>query len=180
MRTYSVILLLGITLSCSASTSHVAGKIERTTSTRVENLKRAAMLPWTDDGRCVVREAGNDWPVLVERCFDALDTHRVQFRDSQRRCAVAGVDAATLGRFVGVCLLSQPELIVGAVIVVGVVIVAAEIAAELTEAARCKKVAEQCRETCSETSLPTHDSGFAFWNCLNACLEKNGCPPSAK
>ncbi len=42
-------------------------------ATRIANLQRAAELPWKDDGRCVVREASQPWPVLAERCFHALD-----------------------------------------------------------------------------------------------------------
>ncbi|HYO73643.1 MAG TPA: hypothetical protein VEU33_47025 [Archangium sp.] len=41
---------------------------------------------------------------------------------------------------------------------------------------RCKKVAENCRAQCQE-ELPTPDFGFAFWNCINACLTKSGCSP---
>jgi hypothetical protein len=41
---------------------------------------------------------------------------------------------------------------------------------------RCKKVAEDCRVQCLD-ELPTPDFGFAFWNCVNACLAKNGCSP---
>lgn len=87
----------------------------------VANLRRAATLPWTDGGRCVVAEASQPWPVLVERCFHALDQERVQFRDTTGRCAVASAGAAAVG--LGVCVLAAPELVVGAVIVTGVVVV---------------------------------------------------------
>ena len=29
---------------------------------------------------------------------------------------------------------------------------------------------------CIESSLPSGDCGFRFWNCVNECLEANGCP----
>jgi len=61
------------------------------------NLQRAAKLPWTDGGRCAVREASEPWPVLVERCFHALDHDRIEFHDTTGRCAVASVGAAAVG-----------------------------------------------------------------------------------
>ncbi|QRK11278.1 hypothetical protein JQX13_15085 [Archangium violaceum] len=87
---------------------------------RIANLQRAATLPWTDGGRCAVREASETWPVLAERCFYALDHDRVRFRDITGRCAVASAGAAV---GVGLCVLAAPEIIVGAVIVAGVVVV---------------------------------------------------------
>jgi hypothetical protein len=59
--------------------------------------------------------------VLVERCFHALDHDRVRFRDTTGRCAVASAGAAAVG--VGVCVLAAPEIVVGAVIIAGVVVV---------------------------------------------------------
>ena len=85
------------------------------------NLQRAATLPWTDEGRCAVREASGPWPLLVERCFHALDHDRLEFRDPTGRCAVASAGAAAVG--LGVCVLAAPELVVGAVIITGVVVV---------------------------------------------------------
>jgi hypothetical protein len=87
---------------------------------RLANLQRAAKLPWTDGGQCAVREASEPWPVLAERCFYALDHDRVRFRDITGRCAVASAGAAV---GVGLCVLAAPEIIVGAVIVAGVVVV---------------------------------------------------------
>lgn len=87
---------------------------------RLANLQRAAKLPWTDGGRCAVREASEPWPVLAERCFYALDHDRVRFRDTTGRCAVASAGVAV---GVGLCVLAAPEIIVGAVIVAGVVVV---------------------------------------------------------
>jgi Family of unknown function (DUF6310) len=88
---------------------------------RLANLQRAATLPWTDGGRCAVQEASEPWPVLAERCFYALDHERIEFHDTTGRCAVASAGAAALG--VGLCVLAAPELVVGAVIVAGVVVV---------------------------------------------------------
>lgn len=39
----------------------------------------------------------------------------------------------------------------------------------------CKKVKQDCIALCSETSLPSGDYGFKFWNCLNQCMADNGC-----
>ncbi|WNG37682.1 hypothetical protein F0U61_31340 [Archangium violaceum] len=89
--------------------------------TRLANLQRAATLPWTDGGRCAVREASEPWPELAERCFHALDHDRIEFHDTTGRCAVAAASAAAVG--VGLCVLAAPEIVVGAVIVAGVVVV---------------------------------------------------------
>src|SRR5512132_3096064 len=103
---------------------------EASESRRLLNLERAAQYPWTDDGRCAVREATGEWATLVERCYDALALSRIQFVDRQGICSVAqagAIPAGDLVRLVGICLLVQPELAVGAVIVVGAVVVAAAI-----------------------------------------------------
>jgi hypothetical protein len=98
---------------------------------RLANLQRAATLPWRDGGRCVVQESSLPWPQVVERCFHSLDTRKVRFRDTGRRCPVASADAASLEMMVGICLLTQPELVVGAVVILGAVVVAVAIAEEL-------------------------------------------------
>ncbi|MFL5350422.1 MAG: DUF6310 domain-containing protein [Hyalangium sp.] len=103
---------------------------------RLVNLQRAATLPWRDEGQCVVHEASHPWPVVVERCFHALDSKRIRFRDTERRCSVASADAATLETMVGICLLTQPELVVGAVVIIGTVVVAVAIAEALDDYAR--------------------------------------------
>ncbi|MHC1727308.1 MAG: RHS repeat domain-containing protein [Syntrophobacteraceae bacterium] len=46
---------------------------------------------------------------------------------------------------------------------------------ECDERERCKQVREMCYEQCSESSLPSGDYGFRFWNCLNKCMADNGC-----
>jgi hypothetical protein len=43
------------------------------------------------------------------------------------------------------------------------------------DAPDCAKVKQNCLKTCSETSLPTGDYGFKFWNCVNRCMAENGC-----
>ncbi|RKH34651.1 hypothetical protein D7Y13_12735 [Corallococcus praedator] len=100
-------------------------------SLRLANLQKAATLPWRDDGRCVVREASQSWPLVVERCFQSLDTRRIHFRDTQRRCPVASADVVTLETMVGICLLTQPEIAVGAVLIIGAVVVAVAIQEQL-------------------------------------------------
>jgi RHS repeat-associated protein len=39
----------------------------------------------------------------------------------------------------------------------------------------CKQIKQSCIEMCSDTTLPTRDNGFSFFNCLNKCMEDNGC-----
>ena len=127
LRTCSAFLLL--LLACV--TTEPGPRAPAVRSPRWAHLQRAAALPWKDEGRCVVQEASHPWPVVVERCFHALDTRRVQFRDLEQRCPVALADAASVETLVGICLLTQPELVVGAVLVVGVVVVGFAIKAEL-------------------------------------------------
>jgi hypothetical protein len=122
-QTCSALLLLPL-LSACATTEPSQGEWEAP-NPGFANLQRAAQYPWTDDGHCVVREASNEWPVLAERCFHALDHDRVKFRDVTGRCAVASAGAAVLG--VGLCVFAAPKIIVGAVIITGVVVVAASI-----------------------------------------------------
>ena len=88
---------------------------------RLANLQRAAQLPWRDGGQCVVQKASLPWPILAEQCYQVLDHDRVQFHDLTGRCSVASVGAATMG--LGLCVLAAPEIVVGAVIITGVVVV---------------------------------------------------------
>ncbi|MBZ4331056.1 DUF6310 domain-containing protein [Corallococcus sp. AS-1-12] len=117
-----VALLLLVATACATT------QPPESRSPRLANLQRAAALPWRDEGRCVVREASRPWSEVVEQCFPALDTRRVRFRDVEQRCPVATADAASLQMVVGVCLLTQPEIAVGAVVVIGAVAVAVAIA----------------------------------------------------
>ncbi len=119
MRLRACTALLLFLSACAASTPEPRGRV--TSNPRVANLQRAARLPWRDGGRCVVREASQPWPIMAERCFRALDHDRVRFNDRTGRCAVASAGTATLG--IGLCILAAPELVVGTVIVVGVVVV---------------------------------------------------------
>lgn len=120
MRFLSCIVLLFLFSACATTEPGPKAPVAR--SPRLANLQRAATLPWADDGQCVVQEASNEWSVLVERCFHALDHDRVRFRDPTGRCAIASADAAALG--LGVCILVAPEIVVGAVIITGAVVVA--------------------------------------------------------
>jgi RHS repeat-associated protein len=45
------------------------------------------------------------------------------------------------------------------------------------EVARCKQVAKDAREICSDIALPTKDNGFEFWNCVNEYIENHNCGP---
>ncbi|MBZ4370215.1 DUF6310 domain-containing protein [Corallococcus sp. AS-1-6] len=119
MRLRACIALLLFLAACATS---APGRNERTVrSPRIANLQRAAKLPWTDGGQCVVREASQPWPVLVEKCYRALDHDRLEFHDTTGRCSIASADAAAVG--IGFCVLAAPEIAVGAVIVLGVVVV---------------------------------------------------------
>jgi hypothetical protein len=126
-QTCSAPLLLFL-LSACATTEPSLGELEAP-NPRIANLQRAAQYPWTDDGHCVVREASNEWEILSERCYHALDRDRVRYRDVTGRCAVASAGAAAAA--VGLCIFAAPEIIVGAVVVIGVVVVAAAIKEEL-------------------------------------------------
>jgi hypothetical protein len=39
----------------------------------------------------------------------------------------------------------------------------------------CKKIKDGCIDDCTDTSLPTPDFGFKFWNCVNKCVADQGC-----
>ena len=126
-RTCSAPLLL-LLLSACATMDPSPRELEDPSpqSPRFANLQRAAQYPWTDEGKCVVREASNEWPILAERCFHALDRDRVRLRDVTKRCAVASADAAAPA-VVALCVFAAPEIVVGAVIVISAVVVAAAI-----------------------------------------------------
>jgi hypothetical protein len=119
MRLHACIALLLLLPACATTAPSPREPAAR--NPRLANLQRAAELPWSDGGRCVVREASQPWPVLVERCFQALDHERIRFHDPTGRCAVAYAGAAAVG--IGLCVLAAPEIIVGAVVVTGVVVV---------------------------------------------------------
>ena len=119
MRFRACIALLHLVSACATSAPSPREPAAR--DPRLANLQRAAKLPWTDGGRCAVREASEPWPVLAERCFHALDHDRIEFHDTTGRCAVASAGAAAVG--VGLCVLAAPEIVVGTVIVAGVVVV---------------------------------------------------------
>ncbi|QAT86229.1 hypothetical protein EJ065_4681 [Corallococcus coralloides] len=126
LRSCGALLLLLVFSACATTEPRPRASAAR--GKRAANLQRAAALPWKDDGRCVVREASQPWPVLVERCYPALDHDRVEFRDTTGRCTVASAAAATVG--IGFCVLAAPEIAVGAVIVLGVVVVGVAIQEE--------------------------------------------------
>jgi hypothetical protein len=125
LRTCSAPLLL-LLLSACATMDPILEEPEDP-SPRLANLQRAALYPWTDDGHCVVREASNEWPVLAERCFHALERDRVRFRDVTKQCAVASAAAAAVPMGVALCIFASPAVVTGAVIVIGSVVVAAAI-----------------------------------------------------
>ena len=42
--------------------------------------------------------------------------------------------------------------------------------------AYCRQIRDKCIAECSNTALPSGDYGFLFWNCVNKCMQKYGCP----
>jgi hypothetical protein len=118
LRVYTALLLL--LSACAATAPGPKETVAR--NPRLANLRRAAALPWKDKGRCVVQEAFNPWSVMVERCFHALDREKVLFKDPTGKCAVASAGAAAVG--IGICVLAAPEIVVGAVVITGTVVVA--------------------------------------------------------
>lgn len=146
-----MLVLIGLASSChisrGAAVDRSAKHLDLSEYNRLANLKRAAQYPWNDGGRCAVRESSGKWAVLVETCYEALDLSRIRFEDKAAVCplAQAGVITADQAmRVVGICLLVQPQLVVGAVIVIGVVVVAAAIAAEIEAAERSRKAGCRC------------------------------------
>jgi hypothetical protein len=162
MRTWVAAMLVGL-VSCAGPGSQVAGvEPGSTESRRLENLRRAAKLPWLDDGACALREAAGEWKILAERCYHALDLSRIQFRDVDHRCPVAQTNVAAVQVVVGICLLAALELAVEAVIVTGTVVVAAAIAAEITKeeaVARAPVDAKPCLCTCLGRPNPNWNPG---------------------
>ena len=134
MRFRACIALLLYVSACATSAPSPQEPAAR--DPRLANLQRAAALPWTDGGRCVVQEASQPWPVLAERCYHALDHERVEFHDTTGRCAVASAGAAAMG--LGVCVLAAPEILVGAVVVTGIVVVGFAIKEALEEERRSR------------------------------------------
>ncbi|MDC0710635.1 DUF6310 domain-containing protein [Stigmatella sp. ncwal1] len=127
IRTCSAPLLL-LLLSACATMDPSPGEFEDP-SPRLANLQRAALYPWADDGHCVVREASNEWPILAERCFYALERDRMRFRDVTKKCAVASAPAvaAAVPFALALCVFASPAVVTGTVVVIGAVVVAAAI-----------------------------------------------------
>nr|WP_075006823.1 DUF6310 domain-containing protein [Stigmatella aurantiaca] len=129
-RTGRAPLLLLLLSACATMDPSLEQREEP--SPRFANLQRAAQYPWTDDGHCVMREASNEWSVLAERCFHALDRDRVRFSDVTRRCAVASAPAAAaVPAAVALCIFASPAVVTGSVVVIGAVVVAAAIQEEI-------------------------------------------------
>ena len=135
MRRFILSFLIVSMTAYSAPRSYGGG--DGAARTRVANLERAAKLPWTDDGACAVQESSGEWRTLVERCYQALDLSRIRFQDKKHICGVADLDAAAVEEVVGVCLLAQPELAPG-VIIIGAVLVGVTIEVELAKARQKK------------------------------------------
>jgi len=138
-RTCAALLLLPLACATTEANRRKAVAPDR----RVTNLRRAAALPWVDDGQCAVREASNEWRVLAERCYHALDLDRVQFRDVTGECPVAVVPVIAVG--VGVCLLGALELATEAVVVVGGALVGAYAINDALEASERSSAPERVK-----------------------------------
>jgi hypothetical protein len=95
------------------------------------------------------------------------------FQDIEHRCPVAQADVGTVEMVVGVCLLAQPELAVGVIIVIGVIVVATAIAAEIAKEqaiARVPVATKPCWCTCLgkpdpnwNPGDPNHGNPLAEW-----------------
>ncbi|XXF77832.1 DUF6310 domain-containing protein [Myxococcaceae bacterium GXIMD 01537] len=155
MRLRACITLLLLLSACATTEPSARAPVPQTA--KFANLQRAALLPWVDGGQCAVQEASNTWPVLVERCFHTLDHERIRFRDLTGRCAVASAEAAAVG--IGVCVLVAPEVIAGAVIVTGAVVVAVAIQEELDAYRLRQRYPEE--ETTREEAGPAPEIEFA-------------------
>jgi hypothetical protein len=151
-RTCSALLLLLLPSAC-AMTDPSLGEQEDP-NPRFANLQRAAQYPWADDGHCVVREASNEWSVLAERCYHALDHDRVKFRDVTGKCAVASAGAAAATMGVGLCVFASPAVVAGAVIIIGTVVVAVAIKEGLDEYER-RASRERARPEASNKQEPS-------------------------
>lgn len=126
IRACSAILLF---FSACATTEPCASA-QVADSPRIANLRRAATYPWLDEGRCAVQESSQSWDELIRRCYDSLDHGRIRYQDEERICPVASTGAVAVPAMVAVCLLAQP-VAVGAVIIIGTVVVASAIKEEL-------------------------------------------------
>lgn len=159
VRTCSVLLVF--VAACATTESNPRDPVAD--NPRIANLERAAALPWTDEGQCVVQEAYQPWEEVAARCIHTLDRRKVRLQDPERKCSVAAAGAVAVPVMVAACLLSQP-LVVGAVIVIGTVVVAAAIKAELDEHARRRRAdreAEASRqaERPGPTTQPSPEKG---------------------
>jgi hypothetical protein len=146
---------------------------------RLLNLRLAAQFPWTDDGACAARESAGEWKTLIERCYHALDLSRIRFRDPDHRCALASTEAIAVGQVVGICLLVQPQLALAAVVIVGAVVVAAYIAAELAKAENCDDWFTACLGT-KIASIPGPLYGHSQCHaCRDLCVQLGGAWPAS-
>jgi len=138
-------------------------QIQAGNNNKLANLKRAAQYPWRDDGRCAVQESSGDWATLVEKCYGALDLHRIRFVDHKRVCPIAqaGVMSAEQAtQLVGICLLVQPEVAIGVVIVIGAIVVAAAIVAEIEAVKNAKRPCIVISITGTGTGAPPQKPGI--------------------
>jgi hypothetical protein len=106
LRASLSILLLVFLIGCAGNRQHSLGETTDR-DTGIDNLRRAVQLPWRDDGSCVVREAANEWPVVVERCFYVLDLQNIRFEASAGKCAVDPADTTALWK----CLLAAVPMV---------------------------------------------------------------------
>ncbi len=166
MKVGAAAVLVGLlSMSCAGPRSQTATTKAAPEDRRLANLRRAAQYPWTDEGACAVREAAGEWQTLVRRCFQALDLSRMQFRDLKDQCPVVQeTDAASLEEVIAICLLVQPELAVGAIVVVGAVVVASAISDEI-EASKARK---DCTCLCAGKNV-LHGDGTVKVKDLSAC-----------
>jgi RHS repeat-associated protein len=104
----------------------------------------------------------NEYAYVGDKPLSQTDPHGLQAQGALVLCVAGGpanpaCDAAVV---VNVCLAVGTALV---------------LTSDSAPAPDCKQVKKQCIEQCSDSSLPTGDNGFKFWNCLNKCMADNGC-----
>jgi hypothetical protein len=78
----------------------------------------------------------------------------------------------------GVALVPVTLAAAGVTVLVGVTIYLTEEVIETVKRRRkSRKIREECIAECTDSSLPTPDFGFKFWNCVNDCMRRRGAIP---
>lgn len=65
------------------------------------------------------------------------------------------------------------RIVGGVLIVAGGVMMLGQLIDDDEPESNQKSRKDECIERCSDSTLPTRDNGFSFWNCVNRCLEES-------